>query len=144
MNHASPMVPPKFIGNFGVSSDFLMGPNVSSYLSRLSFSACNNLLACSGVTTIRAFTLALGTWLAGQKYYPIPYEYEAMAKIGLLGFAVYFIGIQMPAQVCVLSVGWYLLLAVCGMPLSLWMTGVFGEAELMAARRAVARWLARN
>lgn len=91
--------------------------------------------------TVAAFlALALGTWLTGQRYYPIPYEYKRLAKIGLMGLAVYAIGIQVPAEITAKSIVWYAVVAVVGFPLVLLLTGFLEDRERSLVKQVVNRW----
>ena len=69
-------------------------------------------MACAWSAFACFFAMMFFSWLAGQKYYPVPYDLKSIARYTVLALVLYAIGMWLPIDNIVLRLGCRTLLLV--------------------------------
>jgi O-antigen/teichoic acid export membrane protein len=96
------------------------------------------MLGAAATTVVAFAVLALGTAWIAQRVHPVPYEYDRLGRIVLVGAAAWVVGMVWTAEGLAAG-GLQLVATLAVFPLGLWLTGFVRDDEREALRVLVAR-----
>jgi O-antigen/teichoic acid export membrane protein len=89
-------------------------------------------MGAAWATALAFAFFAVGTGVLGQRFYPVPYEYGKLARIGASLAVVLWLGTRVAPGSGALALAWHVGLALGGVPLLLLATGVLRRRRQQA------------